>query len=205
MRHNRPTPYPLPINLAPSASKADSMPFGEAFLCCAVTLFLCCSVAGAQQLGAAPPSFTLTKSSTVVEGVLLSNGRPAPNVLLTTCQEYDVVPGFSRAEKPCERKVELRTDRMGQFRYQQMSGRASFTCSQPCAADPTSVVWFDVWKDGKPWRAFEADKGFNLSYVYLVCDFGLSKNERMPVPSWPDELQKYAPLSLPCKVQRWEP
>lgn len=86
-----------------------------------------------------------------------------------------------------------------------MSGNASFTCYSPCAADPSSVVWFDVWRDSKPWRLFIVDMGFRLSYVHLTCDFGLSKGEQEYMFSWPEEYRKYAPLVLPCKVDRWDP
>ncbi len=165
-----------------------------------------CANAGAQpQQLPAPTRFTLTKSAALVEGVLLFKGRPVPDVLLTSCAEYGVVPGGWGKKKHCDQPVEIRTDRAGKFRYQQMSGLPSFTCYNPCAADPASVVWFDAWKDGKPWRMFEINMGFHLSHAYLTCDFGRSKGERMPMPSWPDELLQYAPLALPCKVQRWDP
>lgn len=173
----------------------------------ALPYLLGCANAGAQQPPPppAPTSFTLTKSATLVEGVLLLNGRPVPDVLLTSCAEYGVVPGGWGTKKHCDEPVEIRTDRAGRFRYRQMSGLASFTCYNPCATDPSSLVWFDVWKDGKPWRVFLADMGFRLSHVELTCDFGQSKGERMPMPSWPEELRPYAPLALPCKVQRWDP
>lgn len=202
-----------PANTGPSIKRPPclstcqdvTMPCRRPIFVHIAALVFVCSNACAQPQAPALTSFTLTKSLTTVEGMLLQNGKPVPNVLLTSCGESGVVPGHKGPVKTCDRPVETRTDRDGRFRYEQMSGSATFTCYNPCAADPTSVVWFDIWKGGKPWRLFVADKGFHLSHVYLVCDFSESKGERVPMPAWPDELQRYAPLALQCKVQRWDP
>lgn len=58
-------------------------------------------------------SFTLTKSLTTIEGVLLQNGKPVPNLLLTTCEESGVVPGHKGPVRTCYQPVETRTDRDG--------------------------------------------------------------------------------------------
>lgn len=148
--------------------------------------------AGAQQPQPlpAPTSFTLTKSATLVEGVQLLDGRPVSGVVLT-----------SRlwTKKHCDQPVEIRTDCAGRFRYRQMSGLASFTCYNPCARDPSSLVWFDVWKEGRPWRVFLADMGFHLSHVELTCDFGQSKGERMPMPSCPRNCANMLPWPFPTR------
>ena len=123
-------------------------------------LFLLAAAWQAQAQGHAPSTFTLTKSETLVEGVLLEKGRPVSSALLTSCGDYNAIPGMARSKSKCESPIELRTDAAGRFKFYQMSGEKSFTCRNPCAADPHSDVWFDVRIDGRTYRAHEMERGF---------------------------------------------
>ena len=156
-----------------------------------------------QAQGQPPPMFTLTKSETLVEGVLLRKGRPLSNALLTACGEYNAMPGRERSKPKCDLPIELKTDAAGRFRFYQMSGERAFQCSSPCSADPHSEIWFDVWLDGQTFRANQLDNGFSLKHVELMCDVDKTYG-RAKMPAWPSELQEHAPLALKCDVKRWD-
>lgn len=179
----------------------------RSFACQTLTLGLALIVLGAagqtQAQGWPSPMFTQTKSETVVEGVLLRKGRPLSNALLTTCGEYNAVPGMEWSKPKCDLPIELKTDAAGRFRFYQMSGKSTFQCSSPCSADPVSQIWFDVWLDGQAYRANEVDNGFSLKHVELMCDVDKTYG-RAQMPAWPKGLQEHAPLALKCDVKRWD-